>query len=80
MSASILDTRGLMCPEPVNRAAAAVEKLSAGAEMLVLATDPVAPIDFEVWCQHAGLRYLGCKDSGDWLEIRIQKKPAKFPV
>ena len=73
MSARILDTRGLMCPEPINRTARLMLSLKEDSELLVLATDPVAPIDFEVWCKNKGFQFLSCVDTGDWLEIRIQK-------
>ena len=73
MSVQILDARGLMCPEPILKAEIAVRALTAGTELLVLATDQASPIDFEVWCLQKGHCYLGCEDSGQWLEIRIRK-------
>jgi len=78
MSGSILDTRGLMCPEPIKEAAKLMPSLKEGTELLVLATDPVSPIDFEVWCKHQKFQYLGYEDCGDWLEIRIKKKAPKI--
>ncbi len=73
MSETILDTRGLMCPEPVLKAESALQKLQAGCHLLVLTTDQASPIDFEAWCLQNGHRYIGSKDSGNWLEIRIEK-------
>jgi TusA-related sulfurtransferase len=39
----------------------------------VLATDPASPIDFEFWCLQHGHAYLGCTDTGAWLEISLCK-------
>ena len=69
-----LDTRGLMCPEPILKAESAIGEIDAGSELLVLATDPAAPIDFEVWCQHKGHHYIGSENTGQWLEISLRKK------
>jgi tRNA 2-thiouridine synthesizing protein A len=71
-----LDARNLMCPEPILEAQAAIADLAPGTSMVVLATDLAAPIDFEVWCQQKGHRYLGSSNSEDWLEIRLIKKSA----
>jgi tRNA 2-thiouridine synthesizing protein A len=40
-----LDVRGLHCPVPLIRARAALAKMTPGEELVVLATDPEAPID-----------------------------------
>jgi tRNA 2-thiouridine synthesizing protein A len=41
----LLDARGLSCPLPLVKARAALAGLSAGDVLVVLATDPEAPID-----------------------------------
>jgi tRNA 2-thiouridine synthesizing protein A len=40
-----LDVRGFRCPVPYVRARAAVRTLDAGDALVVLATDPEAPVD-----------------------------------
>jgi tRNA 2-thiouridine synthesizing protein A len=40
-----LDVRGLHCPVPLIRARAALATMRPGEELVVLATDPEAPID-----------------------------------
>jgi tRNA 2-thiouridine synthesizing protein A len=40
-----LDARGLSCPLPLVKARAALAELDAGDALVVLATDPEAPID-----------------------------------
>ena len=54
-----IDARGLLCPEPLVLCKQAFAVLEAGATVHVIATDPHAEIDFEVFArktQHALLR------------------------
>jgi tRNA 2-thiouridine synthesizing protein A len=71
-----LDTRGLMCPEPIIKAEAESARFSTRKELNILATDPASPIDFEVWCMHKNHRYLGYEELDDWLEIKVILNPA----
>lgn len=68
-----LDTKGLVCPEPVIRTERRLHDLPPGSDLTILVTDPAAPIDFEAFCVHKGHHYLGCQNHDQWLEIRIQK-------
>ncbi|MFT5138985.1 MAG: tRNA 2-thiouridine synthesizing protein A [Rhodothermales bacterium] len=72
MKEQIIDTRGLMCPEPILKAETEVRQLEIATEILVLATDLASPIDFEVWCLHKGHDYLGFENKEQWLEIRFR--------
>ncbi len=51
----ILDARGLNCPLPLIKARAALPGLGAGDELVVLATDPEAPIDLAALAADHGL-------------------------
>ena len=74
---TLVDARGLVCPEPVRLAEQAALMLDRGEVLKVYVTDPAAPIDFEAWCTAAGNAYLGAREMGSWLEIRIRlEKPA----
>lgn len=44
-----VDARGLLCPEPLVRCRQAMQGLEGGATIHVIATDPHAEIDFEVF-------------------------------
>ena len=46
-----VDTRGLRCPLPVIRLAAAAQNAAAGTLIIVLATDPAARHDIPAWCR-----------------------------
>ena len=52
-----VDARGLRCPLPLVKAKLAMEKLAPGETVLVLATDPEAPIDLAAWAADEGHRY-----------------------
>lgn len=68
-----LDARGLLCPLPVLKARKALKPLAPGAELLVLADDPAARIDFPHFCTEAGHDLLGQTASGEHYEFRIRK-------
>jgi len=46
-----VDARGLRCPLPVIRLAAAAQNAAAGTLIIVLATDPAARHDIPAWCR-----------------------------
>ncbi len=54
MKERLLDARGLKCPLPVMMAAKLLRTLSAGDQLRVLATDPLAPQDFADFCASEG--------------------------
>ena len=51
MSQREVDARGLRCPLPVIRLAAAAQEAAAGTVITVLATDPAARHDIPAWCR-----------------------------
>ncbi len=51
---AILDTKGLNCPLPVLKAKKAINGLTAGDILQVLATDPGAVKDFQAFCRATG--------------------------
>ena len=54
MSPVQVDARGLRCPLPVIRLAAAAREAPAGTLITVLATDPAARHDVPAWCRMRG--------------------------
>lgn len=57
-AATQLDVRGLTCPMPLLKAKQALNKLDAGAQLRVQATDPGSVRDFEVFAKQSGHRLL----------------------
>lgn len=51
MSSIEVDARGLRCPLPVIRLAAAAVDAPAGTRITVLSTDPAARHDIPAWCR-----------------------------
>ena len=49
-----VDARGLRCPLPLVKTKIAMEQLTAGDSVLVLATDPEAEIDLAAWAGDEG--------------------------
>jgi tRNA 2-thiouridine synthesizing protein A len=52
-----VDARGLACPLPLTMAKLRMAELAAGDILVVLATDPEAPIDLAAWAAAEGHGY-----------------------
>ena len=50
----LLDARGLACPLPAVKARGALARVPPGAALIVLATDPEAPVDIGALAADAG--------------------------
>ena len=61
-----LDVRGYACPIPLIRARAALGRLRAGDELVVLATDPEAPIDLAALAADEGLQIRTGREAEHW--------------
>jgi tRNA 2-thiouridine synthesizing protein A len=69
--AHTLDVRGLRCPVPLLRARAALPSLAPGDTLVVLATDPEAPIDLAALAADHGLTFAASESAGEWrVELR----------
>ncbi|MHB1102710.1 MAG: sulfurtransferase TusA family protein [Devosia sp.] len=51
---TLIDARGLKCPLPVLKVEKLLAQLPAGAELVALATDPMAKVDIPFFCQRHG--------------------------
>jgi tRNA 2-thiouridine synthesizing protein A len=72
-AATILDTKGLLCPLPVLKARRVLKTLAPGAVLEVLATDPGAVKDFEHFCQTTGCELLETSETDGVLRFRLKK-------
>ena len=59
----LLDVRGLLCPLPLIRARQALEP---GVTLIVLATDPEAPIDLAALAADEGRGFAQSEAEGVW--------------
>ncbi|MBI2183818.1 MAG: sulfurtransferase TusA family protein [Thaumarchaeota archaeon] len=53
-----LDQRGLLCPLPVINVNKAIQEISSGQVLEVLATDPGSKPDFDAWSKSRGHRII----------------------
>jgi tRNA 2-thiouridine synthesizing protein A len=63
---TLLDARGLACPLPAVMARGALARVPPGAALVVLATDPEAPIDVAAVAADAGCAFAVERDEGAW--------------
>jgi tRNA 2-thiouridine synthesizing protein A len=67
-----VDARGLACPLPLAMAKRRMASLQPGATLIVLATDPEAPIDLGAWAAEEGHR-LQVSEREGWSEFELVK-------
>jgi tRNA 2-thiouridine synthesizing protein A len=67
----VVDARGLRCPLPLVRARQALVALAGDVTLVVLATDPEAPIDLAALAADTGRAFAATRDGDEWrLELR----------
>ena len=67
-----VDARGLACPLPLTMAKRRMAELGPGETLLVLATDPEAPIDLAAWAAADGHAYEERQRDG-FTEFRLTR-------
>jgi tRNA 2-thiouridine synthesizing protein A len=68
----LIDARGLKCPLPVLKVEKLLDQLPPGAELVALATDPMAKIDIPLFCQRHG-HACALATEADVLRFTIRK-------
>ncbi len=68
-----LDASGLTCPMPLLKAKRALNAMTPGQRLRILATDPGAPRDFQVFCQQSGHELLSSEVREGTFELLLQK-------
>ena len=68
-----LDVRGLRCPVPYVRAKALASSLAPGDVLVVLATDPEAPVDLGALAADFGLAIEVAPDGDGGLRITLRR-------
>jgi tRNA 2-thiouridine synthesizing protein A len=69
----VIDARGLYCPIPILRLAKAFRGTRAGVVVRLLATDPAAVEDVNVFCRERGHELLESRREGDVFFFRVRK-------
>lgn len=76
-----VDARGLRCPLPVIRLAAAAQNAAAGTLVVLLATDPAARHDIPAWCRMRDHELREVTDVTEVTEVMAADAPAtKHPA
>jgi tRNA 2-thiouridine synthesizing protein A len=73
-----LDARGLACPLPAIKARRALAAVPPGAALIVLATDPEAPIDVAAVAADAGCAFAVEERDGGW-RMTLRRPPTPPP-
>ena len=71
----IVDARGFLCPLPVLKARKALLALAPGAELVLLATDPMARIDIPHFCAQGGHTLVEQLEADGYLTFRLRRGP-----
>lgn len=72
MSVSLLDARGLKCPQPTLKVTVLAVKMKPGDILEVLADCPTFEKDVRDWCSRARKTLLWIKPDGDSKRVQIQ--------
>ena len=68
-----MDCIGLYCPMPVLNTRQAMDKLTVGETLEVLADDPAAEPDIKSWAKRTGQKILLIEKTSEGLRFLIQK-------
>jgi tRNA 2-thiouridine synthesizing protein A len=74
----VLDARGLSCPLPLLKARRQLAGMAPGETLVVLATDPEAPIDLAALAADEGHAFAREQAAGVW-RLTLVKAPAPPP-
>ncbi len=79
-TANVLDAKGLACPMPIVRTRKAMQDLSAGDILEILATDKGSTADIKAWAANSGHAYLGTETEDGVLHHFLKKDGANVEV
>lgn len=69
-----LDVRGLNCPLPILRTKKSLVDMTSGQVLKIMATDPAAAIDFQVFAEQTGNELLTSSETGGEFTFYMKKK------
>ncbi len=70
---TVIDLRGLTCPEPLLRLIEQIRKIEAGTELEVLTTDPGTLVDIPMWAERAGIEVIECRKEEEQIRFVLKK-------
>ena len=69
-----LDARGLVCPLPILRTKKNLVDMTSGQVLKIIATDPGAVIDFQVFADQTGHALLSMSETDEEIVFFLQKR------
>ena len=69
----VLDCKGLNCPLPVIKTKKAIEKMTVGQVLQMVATDPGSKPDMAAWSKSTGHELLEAREEGGLYTFFIRK-------
>lgn len=69
-----LDARGLVCPLPILRTKKNLVDMMSGQVLKIIATDPGAVIDFQVFADQTGHALLSMSETGEEFVFFLKKR------
>ncbi len=69
-----LDARGLVCPLPILRTKKNLVDMTSGQVLKIIATDPGAVIDFQVFADQTGHALLSMSETGEEIVFFLKKR------
>ena len=69
-----LDARGLNCPLPILRAKKALNEMTSGQVLRIIATDPGSVKDFQAFAKQTGNELLSSAENNKEFEFYIKRK------
>ena len=73
MADQTLDARGLNCPLPILRAKKALNTLTSGQTLQIMATDPGSVMDFQAFAKQTGHQLLESNETNGEYTFLLQK-------
>jgi tRNA 2-thiouridine synthesizing protein A len=73
MADKILDAKGLNCPLPILKAKKAINDVTPGGTLEILATDPGSVADFQAFCRQTGHELVEHNESGGVYRFLIKR-------
>ena len=73
MADKVLDAKGLNCPLPILKAKKAINEVSPGGTLEILATDPGAVADFQAFCRQTGNELVEHSEAGGVYRFLIKR-------
>jgi len=74
MTETILDLRGIRCPQVVLEAKKALRNVPIGGVLVLECTDPLAVIDVPLFVRQTGQKLLAEEKPGELLVFRIERQ------